>query len=146
MLTQPSPKDILNNFGIKCTRQRELMLDILNILDIPLTVEALYLKLKEANESIDLSTVYRILELFAEKGLVIKNISSIDKKALFELNRKEHKHYVTCLKCKKNVVIDNCPLENFEKSIEKKMDFEITGHKVELYGYCPECKNNKKHI
>jgi Fur family ferric uptake transcriptional regulator len=38
------------------------------------------------------------------------------------------------------VPIDFCPLEKLEKDIGEKNDFDITGHKLEIYGLCPKCK------
>jgi len=30
-----------------------------------------------------------------------------------------------------------------EKDIGMRSDFDITGHKIEIYGICPNCKKNK---
>jgi len=60
---------------------------------------------------------------------------------LYELNRQEHKHHLICSGCRKMFTVDECPLEDYEKSLSNKLDFDITGHKLEIFGYCKECKN-----
>jgi Fur family ferric uptake transcriptional regulator len=41
------------------------------------------------------------------------------------------------------ITIGHCPIEDYENSLQKTTDFDITGHKLEVYGYCPQCKNKK---
>jgi len=51
-----------------------------------------------------------------------------------------HRHYLICLGCKKIMPIDHCPLGDYEKSLAKKTNYLISGHRLDIYGYCPECK------
>ena len=80
--------------GIKNTVQRKLVFAILEGENRPLTADEIYVKLKEKKETISLSTIYRILEVFAEKGLILKTSIFNEKKFTFEINRLEHKHYL----------------------------------------------------
>jgi Fur family transcriptional regulator, ferric uptake regulator len=129
--------------GIKHTKQRKAIIEILVSSLSPVSADYIYLKLKEIDASISLSTVYRNLELLNSKNLVIKSTLMNDDKASFELNHMEHKHHLICVKCSKIVAIDDCPLEELEKKLHSKTDFDITGHKLEVYGYCPNCKNSR---
>lgn len=133
-------KRILTDAGIKYSKQRAVILELLDHSDTPLTAEGLYMKLKETEVSMNLSTVYRVLDLFTFKGLVTKNYMGDMNKALYERNRMEHKHYLICLKCKRNIPIYECPFEKFEHDLEEKMNIDIVSHKIELYGYCSDCK------
>ena len=133
-------KDLFASQGIKNTKQRNLIFEALKQSDDPVTAEQIFLKLKEVDASINLSTVYRILNIFVSKNLAIKSSISDDNKAMFEVNRMEHKHHLVCVGCKKILSIEDCPLERYEKSLEEKTDFDIKGHKLEIFGYCPECK------
>ena len=38
------------------------------------------------------------------------------------------------------VEIQSCPIKIFEEHLVENTGFEITDHKFELYGYCPDCK------
>ncbi len=134
-------KAILINKAVKNTKHREAILEILEKSDKPLTAEEIFLMLKSDGGTTCLSTVYRTIEMFDDKGLVLKSNSVSDGKARFELNNMEHKHHVVCVACHKIIVIDECPFSEFEKKLKNKINFDVTGHKFEIYGHCNECKN-----
>ncbi|NUM35772.1 MAG: transcriptional repressor [Candidatus Brocadiae bacterium] len=128
------------HLGMKNTQGRNHLLDVLEKTEIPLTAEDIYLKLKEKSIEINLSTVYRILDLFVAKGIVSKSTSSISNKSQFELAKKEHSHHLVCIQCKKTLTLAGCPLKCYEKKLKNKTQYDITGHKLEIFGYCPDCK------
>ena len=126
-------------YDIKYTKQRSAIYDILVKADEPLTAENIYLECKKSRVSTSLSTIYRILDMFIDKKIVI--IAGSDgKKSTYQINSHEHKHHMICLRCKKKITIEDCPLEKYEKSLCKSTNFEITDHKLDIYGYCPSCK------
>ncbi len=126
--------------GLKKTKQRSAILEILQKNSQPVSAEQIFLELSEKKISASLSTVYRSLEAMAQKGVVTKiNISS-EGKALFELNTNMHRHYLVCLGCKKIIALDYCPLEGYEEKLEGETDFFIVGHRLDIFGYCPECR------
>lgn len=126
--------------GIKSTQQRNLVLDLLQEIESPACAEDIYLKAALLQPTVNLSTIYRTLELFCSKDIAVKSILSESKKAVYELNTHTHKHYMVCLKCKRIVPLKNCPCNLIEKAVSENSDFEIIDHKLEIVGYCPECK------
>ena len=62
----------LLDYGLKSTKTRERILQILDSSKDPLTAEDVYKKI--IDENINLSTVYRTLSTFADKGIVIKDV------------------------------------------------------------------------
>ena len=139
----------LKSVDLKITKQRIAILDILEKNVNPITAEDIYAKLMEDDISINLSTVYRILEIFAGKDLVIKLNIAGNNKSLFERNLMDHKHYLVCTECKKILAINYCPLGSYEQTLEQETKFKISGHKLDVYGLCPQCqkkshKNNDK--
>ncbi len=137
-------KGRLKESGLKNTKHRTAILAIMKRIETPMSADEVYLKLKEQEISINLSTVYRILEVLTEKGLLLKHSILNDARALYEYNSMEHKHYLICIGCKKMLSINHCPLKEFEKSLEKETDFIIEGHKLDIYGYCSECQKNNQ--
>lgn len=133
-------RELFARHGLKNTRHRNLIYDLLRPSELPLTAEDVFLRLKDVDASVSLSTVYRILDAFAEKGLAVKADSIGGGKAAYEICRAEHRHRLVCMGCKKTVPIDGCPLEKFEKTLSEKTQFDITSHRLEIFGYCPECK------
>ncbi len=139
----PDNKELFAHKGLRNTKNRNLVYNVLDQAVVPVTAERIFLKLKETDTAINLSTVYRILEIFVDKGIVQKLNWSDDNKAVFELNRCEHKHYLVCISCKQVVPVGGCPLEQYEKLLQDKMKFAVTGHKLEIFGYCENCQERK---
>lgn len=133
-------KELLKKENLKSTKHRNAILDVIEKAGQPVTAETIYLKLKEREIAISLSTVYRVLEALLGKGLVAKTSVNDDNKALYELNNMEHKHHLLCVKCRKMLPVDGCPLEDYEKALEEKLGFSIKGHRLEMFGYCETCK------
>lgn len=134
-------KEIFLNKGLKNTKNRNSLLAVLEQAEVQLTAEDVYLRLREKGTLINLSTVYRILDIFVSKGLVAKESTPASKKSTYALFDPENRHRVVCISCKKVQLLDKCPFEKIEKELEEETKYNITGHKLELYGYCPECRN-----
>jgi Fur family transcriptional regulator, ferric uptake regulator len=132
-------KKMFHKEGLRYTSQRNLVLDILGAHHTPLTAEDIYIKYHQLDESISLSTIYRILELFLSKDLIVKSHLTDENKACYALKH-GHIHYLVCMNCKKVLEIEDCPVHHYEDDIKKMTDFRITGHKLELYGLCPKCQ------
>jgi Fur family ferric uptake transcriptional regulator len=128
--------------GLRRTKSRKAILDILTKSSQPISAEQIYKLLKEENIAIDISTVYRTLEAMENIELVKKINIMDDDKMLFEYNNMNHSHYLVCVGCKKIITIQSCPLGSYEEEMESKTNFSILGHKLYLYGYCSECQNN----
>lgn len=134
-------KGILKKENLRNTKHRNSILEVIENYRQPITVEAIYLALKEQGVSISLSTVYRVLDALLDKALIAKTNITDDNKAMFEINNMEHKHHLLCVKCRKMLSVDGCPLEEYEKSLEEKLGFSIKGHKLEMFGLCKSCKD-----
>lgn len=139
MNEQSSYKDVLKHDGLKNTKHRNAILNIFEKSAQPVTAEQIFLMLKKQENAINLSSVYRILNTLVEKCLVIKTVMPGENKAVFEMNRFEHKHYVVCTQCKKMVSVPGCPLEEYEKKLRDNTGFQIQGHQLEVFGICREC-------
>ena len=135
--------------GIKWTKQRKDIFEVLKGAKKPVSAHDIYqeiLKLSDVDASnFAISTVYRSLAVFEEKGLVEKSVLLGSDTAVYELTDGHHKHYAVCLSCHKLVPLKHCPFEHVEHDHMESEDgeFVVTGHKLELYGYCKECTMGK---
>ncbi len=136
-----SEDNLLTKKGCKNTKARKAVIEVLQKAEMPVSAEEIYIIIKKDGVSTNLSTVYRTLELMESMKLVNKIIMD-DGKARFEITGDGHRHLLICTNCRKMVPIDVCPLEKLEKDVGEKTKFDITGHKLELYGLCPDCKKN----
>jgi Fur family ferric uptake transcriptional regulator len=134
---------VLKSVGLKNTKHRNSILKILETVESPITAEEIFLELKKQQIAINLSSVYRTLENLVAKEMVLKSNLSGENKALFELMRTGHRHRLICSGCKKMIPIEGCPVAEYEKSLQQQTGFRVTGHKLEIYGYCHECEPNK---
>ncbi len=135
--------------GMKWTKQRKCVYDVLKQAQEPLNAHQIYsLVMKnmdgqeqssagESNYAV--STIYRILAAFEEKHLVTKSNWMDSGTFVYELERGQHTHYAVCLSCHKHIPLQICPLAHMHVP-EAEEDFKITGHKLELYGYCRACR------
>lgn len=133
--------------GLKWTKQRKCVYRVLNTAQEPLNAIQIYnLAEKQADgEDYALSTIYRILAAFEEKGLVEKTVWMGDGTTVYELKRESHTHYAVCLDCHKRIPLEKCPFAHLHLEKENG-DFTITGHKLELYGYCKDCKTSENRV
>lgn len=127
--------------GIKNTKQRRLVFEILNVSQTPLTAEQIYFEAKKTDQLMSLSTVYRVVDLFVEKEMIQKSSFSNEHKANYMIVNANHKHHLFCMSCKKMLPLKECPIHQLETALEKSTNYQIMGHKLELYGYCPNCKD-----
>lgn len=134
----------LKNVGLKNTKHRNSILEILESYESPIAAEDIFLALKNKQVAINLSSVYRTLENLVTKELVIKTTLSGENKALFELQRTGHWHRFICSNCKKMIAIEGCPVKEYEKSLQQQTGFRVTGHKLEIYGFCHDCEPEEK--
>lgn len=128
--------EILRDVGLKTTKTRISIIELLKN-DSLLSAEQISSKLNGQN--IKLSSIYRNLSIFEEEGILIKTIG-LDGISYYQLNSKEHKHQLVCIKCGKSVIIDDCPLRDIKEKLEANTKFKIKSHNFEFSGLCENCK------
>lgn len=131
--------------GLKWTKQRKSVYKVLSEASEPLNAIQIYnLAARDTDsEECAVSTIYRILAAFEEKGLVEKTVWMEDGVVVYTLNRGMHTHYAVCLECHRRIPLQSCPFAHMHLSPAAE-DFTITGHKLELYGYCRECRDGQE--
>lgn len=127
--------------GIKSSKNTKTILELLENETEPVSADYIYEKLREINPSASMSTVYRVLEKLTLNNVISKSLIMNDNKAKYEIKGHKHIHYLICLNCNKMIPTDNCHFQKLENKEWKDTGFLVTGHKVELYGYCSDCKN-----
>ncbi len=135
--------DVFKTHKIKCTRQRKWVFSYLQTCEYPVTAEAIYLDLKKQptiDEAMNLSTVYRILDVFQKSHLVRKKVYGAENCSTYEILTHEHTHFLVCAKCHKMTTLKECPLQGYDESVRLETNYQILEHRLELLGICPECQ------
>lgn len=123
----------------RMTKQRKAILKVLKNTDSHPTADWIYEHVKIKIPNISLGTVYRNLNLLAEKGK-IRVINYANDQSHYDGNNKNHYHF-KCNKCGRVFDLD---LDLFDKEIddivEENTSFKVETHRLEFYGLCPQCK------
>lgn len=127
--------EILKNNNLKSTRQRLLILNVIKQLDIDATLKNI---VEQTKKDLDKSTVYRIIDLFIEKGIIIKFVN-YNEEVYYSL-KESHNHYFVCVKCHKKELIKSCPIKEIECLYEDEKGYKILNHTVLINGICKNCQ------
>lgn len=128
----------LKQNSIKITVARKSILEIISISGEAINANLIYTQLSEKDIKIDLSTVYRTLDLFENKKILNK-FDLGNNMYNYTINSNAHKHIIKCDLCHKNIVID-CPIPQIEEQIKAKTGMTLTQSHVHLKGICKDCK------
>jgi Fur family ferric uptake transcriptional regulator len=122
------------------TPQRLMILDTFVKREEHLTAEQLYDIVKKRDPSIGQATVYRVLKLMTEAGLACE-VDFGDGVMRYEhcYNHPHHDHLV-CRGCGKTVEVVDSVIEELQKRVAESFGFELTDHKMYLYGFCEACR------
>jgi Fur family ferric uptake transcriptional regulator len=140
----PSPgiQDPLRERGVRLTRQRRILLDLIDRSGLHLDAESLYQLAKAKDPKLNRVTVYRSLKLFKEGGLVdeLDLMHHSGDQHYYETRlKKEHAHII-CLRCGKIEEYFGEPLQEMRRQVEEHLGFEVALTRTEIGGYCPHCR------
>ncbi len=135
-------KELLKIKNLKITNGRIEILNILYNSEKSLSAENIYHIYLKNNININLSTIYRTLELFCEKNITEKIILD-DKVFSYRLKKNTHMHHLECDVCHKEIEIP-CPMSQIEETVKNSTGFTLTNHNLVLHGICKDCKNKIK--
>jgi Fe2+ or Zn2+ uptake regulation protein len=105
----------------------------------PVDVEQIINFLRAKDLNTNKVTVYRIMDLFYERGLVDK-LDFGEGKFRYEA-RKNHHHHLICTECGKIQDIKGDFVNKLEKEIYKDKYFKVQRHTLEFFGICKSCQD-----
>ena len=130
-----SISSIIKKAGLKVTSNRVSLLKLLSEVNKPLSIDEIKKHLKHA----DSVTIYRILKVFSEKGIIYQT-DFRNGKSYFEF-QDHHHHHIVCHKCGDKESVDIClGNSNYKKIIKQTKKFSIVNsHMLEFFGLCKNC-------
>lgn len=132
---------------LKKTKQRISVYEVIHRASEPMSAADIYQEIirREGECRYAISTVYRAIQAFDEEGFLCKTKLPDSDTTLYEWDHGGHTHYAICLGCHKRIAITDCPFHKMHLHLELPKGFEVTGHRIEIYGYCDECRERKEH-
>jgi len=135
-------KSSLKERGIRLTRQRQILLDLIDQSGRHLDADSLYELARKKDPKLNRVTVYRTLKMLKESGLV----DELDLMHLggdqhyYETRLKQEHAHVICLRCGRVEEFFGEPLQRLRRQIESHFGFNILIARTEVGGYCAHCQ------
>jgi Fur family transcriptional regulator, ferric uptake regulator len=131
-------RERLRGSGYRLTPQRELVLGAVEKLDHA-TPEEILAEVRKASSAINLSTVYRNLEVLEELGLV-RHAHLSDRVATYH-STTEHEHFhLVCRKCQRVTSVDPEVAGSFVTRLREEHAFEADLAHLVVFGTCTTCE------
>jgi Fur family transcriptional regulator, ferric uptake regulator len=142
MPSSSTSRDTLSQRGVRLTRQRKILLDLIDKTGEHLDAESLFHLAKEKDPKLNRVTVYRTLKLLKTGGLVdeLDLMHQAGEQHYYETRRKQEHAHVICLGCGKVEEFFGEPLQRLRKQIESHFGFKIVLARTEVGGYCSHCQ------
>jgi Fur family transcriptional regulator, ferric uptake regulator len=119
--------------GLRMTGQRRVIARVLSSAKDHPDVEEVYQRANEVDPRISLSTVYRTLKLFAEKGILERHDFGHKRGRYEEASRDHHDHLID-VETGRVIEFRNEAIEALQERIARELGFRLVGHRLELYG------------
>jgi len=105
-------------------------------------VDELYLRLRNKGSRVSKASIYRNLPLIMDCGL-IREVWHEDGHMHYEpIYGHGHHCHLRCVKCGKVIEFTAKELRKIEKDLGEKYNFEVIDHRLDVTGYCAECKED----
>jgi Fur family transcriptional regulator, ferric uptake regulator len=119
--------------GLRMTGQRRVIARVLSAAKNHPDVEEVYRRANEIDQRIALSTVYRTLKLFADKGILERHDFGLGRGRYEEASRGHHDHLID-VDSGRVIEFSNDEIEALQNRIARELGFKLVGHRLELYG------------
>ncbi len=132
-LLQERLEDLCAAKGLKLTPQRRVIARVLSESADHPDVEEVYRRASAIDSRISLATVYRAVRLFEEEGILQRHDFG-DGKARYEESPSQHHDHLIDLKSGEVIEFQDEEIEAIQKRIAARLGYQLTGHRLELFG------------
>lgn len=133
-------RDHLKKKGLKFTPERELILKEVFSCHKHFDVEELFLRLRSKNRAISRATIYRLLPLLIDSGLIREALRCPDRVYYEHVFGHPHHDHLLCIKCGRAIEFRDERIEKLQSEVCKKYGFEPIEHRLGIKGHCRRCQ------
>lgn len=120
--------------GMRMTGQRRTIARVLSEAEDHPDVEEVYRRASAEDTRISLSTVYRTVRLFENKGILERHEFGDEKRARYEPAGHGHHDHLINVKTGEVIEFRNEQIEKLQEAVARELGFRLIGHRLELFG------------
>jgi len=131
--------EYLKRKGLRVTPQRQKILNAFLRMEDHVSMEELFLAIRQTDASVGQVTVYRTLKLLCEAGIA-SAVNFEEGVVRYEPHDLHHHDHLVCEKCGRKIEFINESIEKLQEAVCREHNFIPTDHHMILYGICPSCQ------
>ena len=135
------PLDIIGKLseqGYRLTPQRMMVLAAIEGSDDHISAEEIYAQVITKYPHVNISTVYRTLELLKRLGLVTETDLG-GGRVRYHPADKGHHHHLVCQECGKIIDLDESVLSSLRSTLLREYQFSADLRHLAIFGRCAKC-------
>lgn len=125
--------------GYRMTPQRMMILEAIQNSDQHISVEEIHAQVVAKYPNVNISTVYRTLELLKKHNLVTETDLGSGRFRYHPAD-KGHHHHLVCQECGKTIDLEESELFPLKEALLLKHQFIADLHHLAIMGRCVRCK------
>lgn len=129
----------LGEMGYRLTPQRMLVLKAIENSANHISAEEIYGQVVEVYSHVNISTVYRTLDLLKRLGLVTETDLG-GGRVRYHPADKGHHHHLVCQECGKVIELDDFVLVPLKNTLYNEYDFDADLKHLGIFGRCGRCR------
>ena len=128
----------LSELGYRLTPQRIMVLSAIEDSNDHISAEEIYTQIVAKYPQVNISTVYRTLELLKRLGLVTETDLG-GGRVRYHSAEKGHHHHLVCEKCGTIIDIDESTLARLQDVLLHRYNFSARLSHLAIFGRCVDC-------
>jgi Fur family transcriptional regulator, ferric uptake regulator len=129
----------LREMGYRLTPQRMMIVAAIEDSDHHISAEEIYTQVRARYPHMNISTIYRTMELLERLGLVTETNLG-EGRVRYHSAEKGHHHHLVCQKCGKIIDLDETLLFPLKSALRERHNFEADLRHLAIFGHCLHCK------
>ena len=138
MVSAADLKGALRQRGLRMTPQRQLILDAVASMHGHVSADQVYQQVVRVFPDVNISTVYRTLEVLEELG-VVRHTHFHDGVAQYERTDQAAHHHMVCSRCGSDFELDAAVLEPLANELRQRYGFQADLAHSAIVGLCRAC-------
>lgn len=128
----------LNEQGYRITPQRTMIISAIENSIDHISADEIYSQVAAKYPHVNISTVYRTLELLKGLGMVTETDLG-EGRVRYHPAHKGHHHHLVCRECGKIIDLDESVVTSLEDTLLREYKFDADLRHMAIFGRCEQC-------